>query len=299
MEIKRDASSDRLDFGRDGACVSPAGNRGCAPSRGLRMTLPVPPAAFRWIDEPCGLSLRCNPLISVAQHLWTTKQLELPGVEGWSRVAAAMQVTPEQIMRIRQVHGRHVHVWRRDVRGDPIGRPEADAQISNDPSRVLAIQVADCVPILLADVRGGAAAAVHAGWRGTASGIVAATIEALDREFGSHPGDLIAAIGPSIGPCCYEVGDELPPAFRRGGASDADLDRWFAPAPSGRLWLDLWAATRDQLMAAGVLAARIFVAGLCSRSHATVFASYRADGERAGRMAALIRVPEPHTRGRA
>lgn len=275
------------------------------------MTRPQPDPAFRWSDEPWGAALRCRELDAVAQHLFTTKQLALrspagrgpapagsgAGYDGWILVAQSLAVAPGQIKRIRQVHGRAVHVWRHgDSRSEPAALPEADAQISNDPSLVLAVQVADCVPLLMADARRGTAAAIHAGWRGSAARIIEATLATLDREFGTRPADLVVAIGPSIGACCYQVGHELIPAFARGGATADELDRWFQRGADGGLRLDLWTASRDQLVGQGVPASRIFQAALCTQTHAEIFDSFRACGERAGRMAALIRVPTvtPH-----
>jgi YfiH family protein len=263
--------------------------------------LPPPDPAFRWSVEPWGHALRCRPLESVAQHLFTTRQLELrpsarPGhssSDGWAHAARSLSVGPEQVMRVKQVHGRAVRVLRKGERspGAAEARPEADAQISNDPDLVLAVQVADCVPVLIADPRRGAASAVHAGWRGTSAGIARAAIEAMAREFASRPEELTVAIGPCIGACCYEVGAELVEVFRADGATAEQLSRWFAEDASGRLRLDLWLTTRDQIEAAGVPASRIFVAGLCTRTHSTILDSFRADGERAGRMAGMIRVP--------
>ena len=105
------------------------------------------------------------------------------------------------------------------------------------------------------------------------------------------PRDLVVAIGPSIGACCYTVGDELIDAFRSGGATEAQLARWFSRTAGGDLRLDLWPVNRDQLLAAGVPADRIFTAGLCTQTNADTFDSYRAAGANAGRMAALIAVP--------
>ncbi|MCI0432941.1 MAG: peptidoglycan editing factor PgeF [Gemmatimonadetes bacterium] len=218
----------------------------------------------------------------------------MPEPSGWSLAAHSLNAAPTEIRRVTQVHGCTVHVWRRADPRRAIGaRPEADAHVSDDPDLVLAVQVADCVPILLADPRCGVAAAVHAGWRGTAAGIARAAVETLTREFGSHPADVTAAVGPSIGPCCYEVGAELVSAFRTAGASDTDIARWFHPHEGAKRRLDLWRASRDQLTAAGVPAAQVFVASLCTRTHADVFDSYRAHGVRAGRMAGLVRPPPP------
>jgi polyphenol oxidase len=145
--------------------------------------------------------------------------------------------------------------------------------------------------MLMIDPRRGAAAAVHAGWRGTCAGIATATIAGLTREFGSAPSDLQVALGPSIGRCCYEVGDELLTAFRVNGAAAADVARWFSRTPEGSLRLDLWSANLDQLVAAGVRREQVHVSGLCTQTHHEVFDSYRVQGPRAGRMIAAIRVP--------
>ena len=112
---------------------------------------------------------------------------------------------------VHQVHGAAVvaaHVGTAE-------RPRADGLVSRDPSILLTVRVADCAALLIADRRLGSVAAVHAGWRGTAAGIAGAAVARLRELYGSHPGDLVAALGPSIGPCCYTVGPELIDAFRR------------------------------------------------------------------------------------
>lgn len=196
-------------------------------------------------------------------------------------------------MRITQVHGATVRVLRRGEIGahDVAGRPDADAIVCNEAGLVLAVQVADCVPLLMADRRSGAVAAVHAGWRGTCAGIAGAAIETMAREFGTRPHDLIVAMGPSIGACCYHVGPELVDAFRAAGAHDGNIARWFERAETGALRLDLWAANRDQIHAAGVPENHIHLSRLCTQTNLGVFDSFRAEGGLAGRMAALIRVP--------
>lgn len=271
------------------------------------MRLPTPDPAFRWSAEPWGHALRCVPLDAVAQHLFTTRQLPLrpsdtvgspeaaadAAQRAWTQAAASVGAGLEQVMRVRQVHGRTVRVLKKGLLSplDVEARPEADALISNAPDVVLAVQVADCVPILMADGRSGAAAAVHAGWRGTAAGIAAEAIRALQREFGTSPKHLTVAVGPSIGPCCYAVGAEIVDAFRSQGATEAELARWFATTDRGELRLDLWAATLDQIRGAGVPDDQTFVARLCTQSHPDVFDSYRAAGARAGRTAAIVRIP--------
>jgi copper oxidase (laccase) domain-containing protein len=144
-------------------------------------------------------------------------------------------------------------------------------------------------------------AAVHAGWRGTAARAAVAALDALEQEFGAKPADVIAAIGPSIGSCCYEVGPELVDAFASAGHERYLIDRWFlAPPPprgaagAGGPWagqalrLDVAGANRDQLVLAGVPEAHIFLSGLCTAMHLDVLTSYRAEKEKAGRIAGVI-----------
>ena len=275
----------------------PRDNHGCGRTRSTMMELPSPDPAFRWSHESWGAALRCRPLEAMAQHLFTTKQLQLRPAQdqarAWEQVVGAVGGAVDHLLRVKQVHGRTVRVVdaHRFTPAAVAERPEADAIVSNVPGAVLAVQVADCVPMLIVDPRVGAAAAVHAGWRGTCERVGAATVQTLTREFGSRPGDLTVAIGPSIGTCCYEVGAELVDAFRTAGASDAELSRWFSHPAKGSLRFDLWTANRDQLIAAGVSPDAIYMSHLCTQTHADLFDSYRADGANAGRMIAAIKVP--------
>jgi polyphenol oxidase len=265
------------------------------------MTLPPLPPSFRWSDEGWGNVLRCVALEALAQHAFTTRQLSLRGESEaqsaeWGAARALVNVAPDHLARVRQVHGRAVSVLPRSaVRAHvPVPRPDADALVTDHPDLALAVLVADCVPLLIADGARGVVAAVHAGWRGTSTRVACAAVEAMTRTFGCVPRDLTVAIGPSIGPCCYEVGEELVEAFEAAGHPREDVERWFsrvsdADRAKTSLRLDVARANRDQLVAAGVHSSRIFSCGLCTRTHGAVFHSYRADGRRAGRMAALIR----------
>jgi YfiH family protein len=167
--------------------------------------------------------------------------------------------------------------------------PEADIIVSDDPAAAIAVRVADCAPILMADTRTGAVGAAHAGWRGTVQSAAAACVRSMRHEFGTNPADLIAGIGPCLGACCGEVGPEVVDAFRQAGHDDGSLGRWFADGPRGRPMLDLWQANIDQLTAAGVLTERIHVAGICTKTHSALMHSYRAAGAAAGRMLGVIR----------
>ena len=153
---------------------------------------------------------------------------------------------------------------------------EGDALVSAEPGVWLAVKTADCVPVLIVSADGRAVAAVHAGWRGTAAGIVTHTVDALTRRFGVRSEDLHAAIGPSIGPCCYEVGEEVAARFASG-------------LLTGR-HLDLWTANQRALQAAGVPSGQIELAGLCTFCLAGEFYSWRREGSRCGRMYSAVRL---------
>lgn len=279
-------SADRRRFDRSGRqpWLRP---KGVAP-----MTLPRPDATFHWTSEAWGHALRCRALDAKAQHLFTSRQLALPGDDAWRAALTSVGATPERLMRVKQVHGNAVRILERGrVPADAHrARPDGDAIVSNEPGLALAVMVADCVPILLCDPVGRAAAAIHAGWRGTSARVVAAAIAAMQKSFGTDPGNLIAAIGPSVGPGDYEVGESLIDAFRAAGHPAADVERWFIRR-DGRLFLDLWAANTHQLVAAGVDGGAISLCGLSTVAHSDIFDSYRVEAERAGRMAAIIVVP--------
>jgi YfiH family protein len=242
------------------------------------MTLPAVRAAFRWSHESWGAALRCRPLEEIAPHLFTTRQLALSSQDGYSRLAESLNA--HGVATVAQVHGANVEVIRTGTTR-PLTHQRADAMVSNDRSTAIAVRAADCVPILMADRTTGSVAAVHAGWRGTAARVAVAALDALTRQFATKPADVVAAIGPSIGACCYEVGPELVDAFAAAGHERDLIDRWFStPRPQGAdlprdrrsrqrlaLHLDLPAANRDQLVLAGVPDAHIHLAGLCTAMH--------------------------------
>jgi YfiH family protein len=253
------------------------------------MNKPQPSRAFEWAQAPWGAVLRCRPLAAAANHLFTVKNLMLRERRGeWAAVAALLGVSTDDLLLVRQVHQAAVAVASSD-RPRPWSRPEADVIVSNDSTAAVAVRVADCVPILLADQSGRAVAAVHAGWRGTAKRAAAAGVAALKERYGVPPERMTAGIGPCIGPCCYEVDESTRRTFHEAGHDTELLERWFLPGPPGKFHLDLWRATRDQLEAAGVDPGKIHAAELCTKTHADILHSFRADGERAGRMVAAIR----------
>jgi YfiH family protein len=251
-------------------------------------TPPAPGDAFAWTRQPWGWLLTCPPMTATAVHGFTTRQLAIAGGTGrceaeWRQLALTAGVDRESIAAVTQVHGAAIVHAHAEYGGQ---RPHADGLVGDDPSVVLTVRVADCVPVLLADTRHGIVAAVHAGWRGTAAGIAGAAVSQLAESYGTLPGDLLAALGPSIGPCCYSVGPELQEVFRAEGHGAA-LENWFTQRE--RLHLDLWAANRDQLIAAGLPGRSVFVSGLCTACHPAWFYSYRREGTAAGRLVGFIR----------
>jgi YfiH family protein len=185
---------------------------------------------------------------------------------------------------LRQEHG--VSVWR--VRGRAPLERAGDGLSTDDPELALGVQTADCVPILIADRRLGAVAALHAGWRGTAAGIVPRALEHLCAEYGSHPRDLQAVLGPAIGACCYEVGEEVREAVMAG-----PLGRLaeFHSAPGGRWTLGLARLNAACLEAAGVDPRRVRLLAGCTRCRGDRLYSFRGEGPNTGRNWSFIAPP--------
>ncbi len=177
------------------------------------------------------------------------------------------------LVALRQVHGTRVVVARA---GEAV---EADGLMTNQPGLMLGVQAADCVPVLVADTRLRVVAGFHAGWRGTVAGIVKQGIAEMASTYGCRAEDMIGAVGPSIGVCCYQVGDEVRTAF-----GDESLFR------AGNL--DLWEANRRQMVAAGIPAGQVAVIGECTACARVEgrrqFFSHRAERGFTGRGMGMI-----------
>jgi polyphenol oxidase len=215
---------------------------------------------------------------------------------------AALDAMDFALLPLQQMHSDVVQLFKA-----PSTEPrKGDASVSNTPGLALGVQTADCVPILLVDPRKRAVAAVHAGWRGTLSRIAQKTIGRMQFEFASKPADLLAALGPSIGPCCYEVGVELVTRFT-GQFADAhdyfDEPRtgeepnpmqWLNMAPPGHqpapenVHLDLRRANRSQLVAAGLRPNNIYASDLCTACRSDLLFSYRREGSLSGRLLSVV-----------
>lgn len=179
---------------------------------------------------------------------------------------------PPDVVTLHQIHSAKVV----SNHGRPGRMEQADALLEDTPGIAVGVKTADCVPILLADPVRRVVAAIHAGWRGTAASIASGAVRAMTQEFGTRPEHLRAGIGPSIGPCCFEVGPEVARAFGVVVAS--------------RVHLELQQINARQLEGVGVVPQHISVASECTRCNAGDYHSFRRDGAAAGRMISWIRI---------
>src|SRR5213082_2874728 len=230
---------------------------------------------------------------------WDTKENVL---ENRRRFQSALGADRLALAALSQIHSDVVHHFDAPL----VAHCRGDASTTNRPGVLLAVQTADCVPILLVDPKNRAIAAVHAGWRGTLQRIVAKAIGKMQMQFGTKPAHLLAAIGPSIGGCCYEVGTEVAAEFRsqfpnasewfdelRTGDEPNPL-QWLNMSPPGHqpapknVLLDLRKANRAQLLEAGLLPQNISVSDLCTACRRDLLFSYRKDAGTTGRLMSVI-----------
>lgn len=209
--------------------------------------------------------------------------------ENRERLSTAFGFPPLQLTTVDQVHG-FMMVTVRDNGGPTYSRIQADGLTTLTPEVPLGILTADCVPLLLHDPVKKVAAAVHAGWRGAAAGIITRSINIMASKFGTDRQDLIAAIGPHIGPCCYVVGSEVLDAFSDTfGDEIKELTR---RASEGNLSLDLGIAARIQLLTSGVRESNIDTLSECTSCREDLFFSHRRDGSPSGRQLSFIMLEE-------
>jgi polyphenol oxidase len=196
-------------------------------------------------------------------------------------LAKKLGVEPGKFVYCNQVHGDIVKIITGENHyPDPLVN-ECDAMVTAVRGLCLIIQVADCVPILFYDPENGVVAAAHAGWRGTVKNIAGKTVEVMTESFGCRKENIQAGIGPSIGPCCYEVGEEVVLEARTAMLQDALL-------PGEKQVFDLWRANRIQLLNAGLQDHNIEISGICTRCHSGQFFSSRAGQGLTGRFGAGI-----------
>jgi YfiH family protein len=211
--------------------------------------------------------------------------------ENLRRVVAVLGLGADRLYVPRQVHGREVLVLESPVGpGASLSTP-ADALVSSHPELGCAVRTADCVPILLADRSSGRVAAVHAGWRGVVSNIVAATVERM-LALGSRPEALIGAIGPHISARAFEVGEDVAEQLARASSAEAVVVR----SPGLKPRVDLHAIVRAQLIGAGLAPDAVQRVIGCTYSEPEAFFSYRRDGQQSGRLLSAI-APGAHALG--
>ncbi|HET6363531.1 MAG TPA: peptidoglycan editing factor PgeF [Nitrospirota bacterium] len=226
------------------------------------------------------------------KHAFTTRQGGLGArsngiklTDDWEALAEAFGVNPERLVTTNQVHGENI------VRVDGRNFKEtktvqADAMITNALDLAIGVETADCVPVLLFDPLTPAVGAVHAGWRSTVKRIVQKTVKKMQDEFGSNPARMIAAIGPTIGPECYEVDEPVMRPIRetfslwKEVASTRGSDKWS---------LDLVKLNKLELVQVGLSEKNVNSLGLCTSCRRDLFYSFRAEG-RTGRMLSVIMI---------
>jgi polyphenol oxidase len=230
--------------------------------------------------------------------------------ENRKRFFGAIGVGAMRAVTLRQVHSDIAHHLSASNPAPGADAPSGDALFTRERGVLLAVQTADCVPILLADTKRKAIAAIHAGWRGTLQRIAEKTLGRMQMEFGTQPKDVVAALGPGIGRCCYEVGHDVAGQFAAkfakarewfegpfdsvaSGDNDPNWLPWLTMKPPGhapppeRVHLDLIAANRSILMEAGVTAQNISVSGFCTACRTDLLFSYRRE-HTTGRLMAAI-----------
>ena len=240
-----------------------------------------------------------DPVLNLSFTDWDSRENVF---ENRRRFQSALGAVDLPLVTLKQIHSDVIHVFD----SAPSESCRGDALLTNRPGLLLAVQTADCVPVLLVDPKKRAIAAIHAGWRGTLARIVAKTIGAMQMHFATRPRDLLAAIGPCIGPCCYEVGTEVATQFLsqfpdassyfdelRTGDEPNPL-QWLNMAPPGHqpppknVLLDLRKANRSQLLAAGLQPRNIHVVDLCTACRPDLLFSYRKQGPGTGRHLSAI-----------
>lgn len=231
-----------------------------------------------------GKSAIVENTFNLALHVGDAPTLVL---ENRRRYGEALGVEAKNFTTCAQVHGSKVVRVTEDLVGSGALAfantiQDTDSLITNLKNVPLLLFYADCTPVLLADPVTGAIGLAHAGWRGTVAGIAKKTVAAMVQEFGCSPGNLMGAIGPSIGACCYEVDD-----FVRNQAQG--YEEFFSPnGKEGHYQLDLWGYNRKQLLEAGLLEKNIAVAGICTADNQELICSYRAEGGKTGRMGVCL-----------
>lgn len=205
-----------------------------------------------------------------------------------SLLAVACGISQDKFLYASQVHSGDVKIIDKEaIRNGVLSQsPRTDASITSVPGICLMVMVADCVPLILFDPQERVSAVIHAGWRGTVKHITSNTIRTMVEHFGCNPADIIAGIGPSIGPCCYEVGEDVRSFVEESfGTSEGYL---IPGKHASKPHFDLWYANHKQLTDSGVKPENIETSEICTLCNSETFFSSRASGGVTGRFAAGI-----------
>lgn len=206
----------------------------------------------------------------------------------WDKLATAFEIPMENFLVLNQVHGDGIFVIK--PHGEFFTSRDQlnyDAIVTNRTNLAICIKTADCAPVFIVDPIKKVIAAVHAGWKGTALGITGKVARLMKTQYGSEPRDLLAAIGPSIGPCCYEVDEPAYNSFR----THKDISSFLSPGPKKNRWmLNLAQANRLQLLEAGLLPESVETSGWCTKCHPDAFFSHRGSGGVTGRQVNFIMI---------
>jgi YfiH family protein len=227
---------------------------------------------------------------------YSTPDSEESVTENRARFMQAVGAAPDNMMTAHLTHGNQVALFdatrpeqwpraRHPVRAGSARSTwvfQTDGVVSNVPGLSFLLTAADCTPLLFLDRARGVVGAAHAGWRGTARGIAGNVVRAMTQSFGTDPGDVVAGIGASMGPCCYTVGSDVIDTFTASGIEPVLV------TDDGPTRLDLWESNRRQLLDAGIPPDSIETMGLCTGCHVSTFFSHRAEAGRTGRMAVAI-----------
>jgi YfiH family protein len=229
-------------------------------------------------------------------HAFTTRNNNLGARTGgikltsdWQAVADGLGINPGRLITVNQVHGENIIPIDAEGLIDGTINPrtvEADAMITDAPGIAIGVETADCVPVLLYDPETPAVAAIHAGWRSTVKKIVDKTVVRMGVEFGTCPQRIVAAIGPAIGPECYEVDEPVMGPVREAFSYWKEIT---TPRGKDRWGLDLVKANAKELLKMGLLEQNIHGLGLCTACRRDLFYSFRAEG-RTGRMLSVVMI---------
>jgi purine-nucleoside/S-methyl-5'-thioadenosine phosphorylase / adenosine deaminase len=237
------------------------------------------------VSLDCGFTSEVIPIC----HFFGTRQLPV-GLQGsihLGEVTAGPSSFPF-IASLKQIHSTRVAVFDRPVKAEVMAQGEGDALVTNQPQLLLVVRTADCVPVLLVD-KIGVIGAMHAGWRGAVGGIVSKTIQACVEHFGSNAAHMHVAIGPSIGPCCYEIDAQVVEPLQ------TRYPHWpgvLQETREGKAMLDLKKLIWHQILASGIPEQHIERIEECTRCRDDLFFSYRREGKVNGTMMSGIMLPE-------